>query len=264
MRADIYLMRFHYAESRQKAQILIKNGAVSIDGRLISKASEDIDELSEHKVDVELSEADRYVSRGAIKLVGALDGFDISPNGCVCIDIGASTGGFTDCLLKKGAARVYAFDSGRDQLHPKLLSDSRVVSKEGFNARYLSFDDVGEMCDIAVMDVSFISQTMIIPRIPAILKSEGVFVGLIKPQFEAGRDALGKNGIVKDSGSRLKAAVRVVECAASFGLQCRGFMRSPIKGGDGNEEYLACFVNSGKELPENERIALYKQIKETV
>ena len=245
MRLDLFLVDKAYAESRQKAQRLIKNGCVSIDGAVATKPSEDIDENVEHSIEVIETENERYVSRGGLKLEGALEAFGISPEGFVCADIGASTGGFTDCLLQKGAARVYAFDSGSGQLHSKLKNDGRVISKEGFNARYIAPEDVGEGVDLAVMDVSFISQTLIIPAIVKLLKENGAFVTLIKPQFEAGRGALGKNGIVKRKEDRLAAVNRVVDSARSNRLALKGLVKSSIKGGDGNEEFLALFVLEG-------------------
>ena len=244
MRLDLYLVNRSFVESRQKAQRLIKGGCVKVDGREVTKTSEDIDEKTEHSVELSETESERYVSRGGLKLEGALDAFDVSPKGLVCADIGASTGGFTDCLLQRGAKRVYAFDSGKSQLHPRLACDERVISKEGFNARYITPDDVGEQVDLAVMDVSFISQTMIIPSLSRLIREGGMLVTLVKPQFEAGRAALGKNGIVKRKEDRLSAVMRVLECAANEGLVFKGLITSPIKGGDGNEEYLACFIKA--------------------
>ena len=172
----------------------------------------------------------------------ALERFNIDACNKVCVDIGASTGGFTDCLLQKGALKVFAYDSGRDQLHPRLAADPRVISREGFNARFISPDDVGEPADIVVMDVSFISQTLIIPRLASLMKSNGIFVSLVKPQFEAGKQALGKNGIVKKREDRLAAIERVIRSGVESELSPVGIMPSPIKGGDGNEEFLVYFI----------------------
>ena len=246
MRADLFLYINSYAESRQKAQTLIKNGSVEIDGVKITKPSADIDESVPHSV--ALTNEEKYVGRGGLKLEGALAEFGIDPDGMICADIGASTGGFTDCLLQGGAKKGYAFDSGRDQLHPRIADDPRVESREGFNARYITEADVPEPVDLAVMDVSFISQTMIIPNLSRLIKDGGRFVTLIKPQFEAGRSALGKNGIVKRKEDRLAAVMRVLQCAAENGLSFEGIIPSPIKGGDGNEEFLASFVlNKSRE-----------------
>lgn len=263
MRADLYLTSYGYAESRQKAAAYIKKGYVTVDNKKIVKPSEEINENVEHNVTVETSDEDRYVSRGALKLAAALEKFKIDVNGLVCADIGASTGGFTDCLLQNGAELVYAFDSGKGQLHPRLAADERVVSREGFNARYLTLGDVGNPVDIAVMDVSFISQTLIIPNLCGILKDGGAFVSLIKPQFEAGREALGKNGIVKKWEHKLFAVERVVKCAVGSGLQPRGLIVSPIKGGDGNEEYLAYFVKDPNVAP-NQAAQFASAVRATV
>ena len=195
MRLDLFLVDKALADSRQRAQRLIKNGCVSVDGKILTKPSEDVDTANEHLIEITETDDERYVSRGGLKLEGALSAFGISPKGMICADIGASTGGFTDCLLQNGAEKVYAFDSGSGQLHSKLKNDKRVISKEGFNARYITLSDVGERVDMVVMDVSFISQTIIIPALVKLLRENGIFVTLIKPQFEAGRSALGKNGI---------------------------------------------------------------------
>ena len=239
MRADIYLFKNGYTKSRQKAQDAISEGCVTVDGKVIEKSSFDIDESLPHTVTVE--EACPYVGRGGLKLEGALNLFQISPKGMVAVDIGASTGGFTDCLLRRGASRVYAIDAGYGQLASSLLSDPRVISIERFNARELTVKTIGESCDLAVMDVSFISQTYILPGVSSVLKPGGHFISLIKPQFEAGKSAIGKHGIVRNAAYRFLAVKRVISAAAPLGLACIGLMRSPIKGGDGNIEYLALF-----------------------
>ncbi len=240
MRVDVYLSVFGHASSRKKAQDLIDAGAVRIDGRAVKKASEAINEQIPHEVDI--SEAFKFVSRGGTKLEFALEVFKVSVNRKKAVDVGASTGGFTDCLLQRGARVVYSVDAGVGQLHPKLLSDSRVHSIEKFNARELSPDITDGECDIAVADVSFISQTYIIAPIASVLSDGGIFISLIKPQFEAGRQALGKGGIVTSSAYRYLAAKRVISCAHENGFDCMGLVRSPIDGGDGNREYLAMFV----------------------
>ncbi len=240
MRADVYLCTFGHTGSRKKAQDLIAAGAVKIDGEQIKKASTLINEEIPHEV--ELEQVFKYVSRGGTKLQAALDAFGISVNHLKAVDVGASTGGFTDCLLQRGAREVYSIDAGVGQLHPSLLSDSRVHSVEHFNARELTPEITDGPCDIAVADVSFISQTYIISGIASVLCGGGVFVSLIKPQFEAGRQALGKNGIVSSGAYRYLAAKRVISCAHENGFDCLGLIRSPIDGGDGNKEYLALFV----------------------
>ena len=240
MRADVYLAVAGYTKSRKKAQDLIDAGAVKIDGEIIKKSSALINETIEHEVVIE--QVFPYVSRGGVKLQAALDAFDINVSMKKAVDVGASTGGFTDCLLQRGASTVIAVDSGADQLNESLRADSRVVSVERFNARELTQEITHGPCDVAVADVSFISQTYIIPPVATVLRDGGIFVSLIKPQFEAGRQALGKNGIVTNSAYRFLAAKRVINCAIENGFDCLGLIRSPIEGGDGNKEYLAYFV----------------------
>lgn len=244
MRADLYLVENGYVKSRTAARSYIERGHAVIDGAVVKKPSQDIPD-GEHTV--EILEPDRYVSRGGLKLEGALRAFSIDVHGLRAADIGASTGGFTDCLLQSGAARVYAIDSGRDQLDPDLMLDERVVCMEGVNARYLTPDALDGCVDLVVMDVSFISQTLILPAISGLLCENGVFVGLIKPQFEAGRAALGKGGIVKSAKDRRAAVERVLDAAESEGLCLCGLIQSPIEGGDGNVEYLAYYIKNGQQ-----------------
>lgn len=243
MRLDLLLVEKKICISRSKAVELIKSGAVSVDGKVIIKPSFQAEE--KQNICCKDDAVCRYVSRGGLKLEAALDYFKISPAGKICIDIGASTGGFTDCLLQKNAVKVYAVDVGSLQLNDKIKSDTRVVSIENFNAKFLDLSIVGELCDIAVMDVSFISQTKLYSGISKVIKKGGVFISLIKPQFEVGRFGIGKGGIVKDEKLRDKAVSDVKESAALFGFECRGTIISPIKGGDGNTEYLACFKYLG-------------------
>lgn len=240
MRADVYLHAAGYTQSRKKAQDLIDAGAVSIDGEVIKKSSHPVNETVEH--DVKIEQVFPYVSRGGIKLEAALVAFDVNVNHKKAVDVGASTGGFTDCLLKRGARTVIAVDSGVGQLHESLRADTRVKCVERFNAREMDLSTTEGHCDVAVADVSFISQTYIIPAVSLCLIEGGEFISLIKPQFEAGRQALGKNGIVTNSAYRFLAAKRVISCAQENGLDCVGLIRSPIEGGDGNKEYLAHFI----------------------
>ncbi len=241
MRLDRYIAEMGLAPSRTRAEKLISSCCVTVDGCVVTKPSFDVpaDAL------VEVSDNERFVGRGGYKLEGALDAFSVSVEGLNMIDVGASTGGFTDCLLQRGAASVLCVDSGRGQLHEKLLLDPRVRSIEGYNARNIS-SDIG-IFDGAVMDVSFISQTLIIPSLVNVISDGGIFISLIKPQFEAGRAALGKGGIVKDAASRRAAATRVCMCAQEHGLCLMGMTVSPILGGDGNTEYLAYFKKSRDE-----------------
>ena len=247
IRVDVYLVSEGYSKSRESAQRSIEAGLVMIDGKPIKKPSEKIDETVEHSVECENTIA--YVGRGGLKLEAALDAFGIDPSGKICFDIGASTGGFTDCLLKRGAKKVYAIDSGRDQLAKELRDDERVVSLEGMNARFLNFDSVESYADIIVMDVSFISQTLILPRFQLLLNDGGEVVTLIKPQFECGREALGKGGIVKKPEHRLSAVRRVAFVAEENGLHLCDLIRSPIEGGDGNVEFLARFTKDMNTQP---------------
>ena len=247
MRIDVYLTAMGYVSSRKKAQDLIDGGAVTVDGAVVKKSSALINEEIPHEVKIE--QLFRYVSRGGMKLEGALDAFGIRVNRKKAVDVGASTGGFTDCLLQRGAARVISVDSGIGQLHESLRNDPRVVSVERFNARELNEQVTEGLCDLAVADVSFVSQTYLIPGIVSVLKEGGEFVSLIKPQFEAGKSALGKGGIVRSSAYRYLAIKRVLECAQACGLDCMGVIPSPIEGGDGNREYLAYFIKQPCLVP---------------
>lgn len=239
MRLDRYLHENGFAESRTKAASMIADGIVFCNGACVVKASFDVPEGAS----VELrGEALKYVSRGGLKLEGALQSFCIDPRGMIAVDLGASTGGFTDCLLQHGCKKVYAIDSGTAQLHPKLASDPRVISFENCNARYLTPDDVGEPIDLVVCDLSFISQTMIHFVVASILKKDGVFISLIKPQFEVGREGIGKGGIVKNEKTRMQAVERVIASANANQLTLMKTCVSSITGGDGNIEYLAYFI----------------------
>ena len=240
MRADVFLAESGYVQSRQRARVLIEGGFVTIDGKKIPKAAYPIEE-GEHTVEVRDPLA--YVGRGGLKLEAALKAFSVDVTNARALDIGASTGGFTDCLLQRGAKQVYAIDAGIGQLAEKLRQDSRVISLEHKNARELSLEDIGgKTADLAVMDVSFISSTYILPRFPQLLRKGGHAVVLIKPQFEVGKQLLGKGGIVKDPRGHRLAVERVWECGASLGLTPVGLISSPIAGGDGNREFLIHFI----------------------
>lgn len=243
MRADLYLVENGYVKSRTAARKYIEQGHALLDGSVIAKPSQ---EISEGEHTVEILQPDRYVSRGGLKLEGALRSFSVDVTGMRAADIGASTGGFTDCLLQSGAAHVYAIDSGRDQLDPDLMLDARVTCMESVNARYLSPDQLGGSVDIVVMDVSFISQTLILPAVSGLLREQGILIGLIKPQFEAGRAALDKHGIVKRAKDRRAAVERVLDAASDCNLVLCGLIPSPIEGGDGNIEYLAYYVKGAQ------------------
>lgn len=237
MRLDKFLFENGHAKSRTHARELIEAGVVLVDGRIVVKPSFDVTNEVEIIVSAEICP---YVSRGGLKLEKALDVFGVDVANCDALDIGASTGGFTDVLLKRGASKVYAVDSGHDQLASKLLSDERVISIEGFNARNLRRSDLGKSVKIAVCDVSFISQTLIHGSAYDCLCADGIFIGLVKPQFECGREALSKGGIIKDVRYRISASERVYDSLIECGFSVVGFDISPISGGDGNIEYLIC------------------------
>ncbi len=239
MRADVFLTAFGHTASRQTAKRLIEGGHVSVDGVVLKKPSAEISE-GEHTVTV--SDPLQYVGRGGLKLEAALDAFGVLPEGLTALDIGASTGGFTDCLLRRGAERVYAVDSGKGQLAETLKNDPRVISMEGCNARYLTAEQLGERVDLVVMDVSFISATYLIPLFPALLKERGIAICLIKPQFEVGKSRIGKSGIVKDPAAHRFAAMQVIEAGRTAGLHPIGLIPSPVTGGDGNREFLVYFI----------------------
>ena len=245
MRADIFLFQNGYVKSRQRAKTLIESGNVKINGKIITKPSLDI---CEEVVNVEIQDDCPYVSRGGLKLEAILKLTKADMKDKVCLDIGASTGGFTHCLLLNGAKQVFAVDSGTNQLALELLEDERVIPMENHNARSLCFDDIGELVDVITIDVSFISQNLIMPNASTLLKEDGVYFSLIKPQFEVGRALIGKGGIVKDKKARLIAINSVLECAKQCGLICTMLCKSPIQGGDGNVEYLATFSRHGQPI----------------
>ncbi|MBQ4274300.1 MAG: TlyA family RNA methyltransferase [Clostridia bacterium] len=242
MRADLFLTEKGYVSSRKKAQTLIEAGKVAIDGLTIKKTSQQIGD-TEHTVEILESEEVRFVGRGGLKLDAALDAFGIDPQGKTALDIGASTGGFTDCLLQRGAKKVYAVDAGVGQLAESLLANPAVVSIEKLNARNLLPEHIGNTrIDLIVMDVSFISATYIIPQYPALMNETAEAVCLVKPQFEVGRAMIGKGGIVRDAMAHADAIKRVCTCAESVGLYPVALIPSPIQGGDGNREFLLHLV----------------------
>lgn len=241
MRLDLYLAENALVDSRTDAKNFILAGAVSVDGKVIKKPSYEVN--GNEKIEVDKS-GKRYVSRGGLKLEGALDSFCIDVSGALAIDVGASSGGFTDCLLKRGVCHVIAVDSGSGQMVESLRCDPRVTVIENFNARYMSPSDFEYTPDLAVMDVSFISAKLIIPAVASVIKPCGQFICLIKPQFEVGRGGLNKKGIVKSDSLRRAAVNDVLDFAAYCGFEIKGIIESPIVGGDGNVEYLAHFVKN--------------------
>jgi 23S rRNA (cytidine1920-2'-O)/16S rRNA (cytidine1409-2'-O)-methyltransferase len=244
-RIDKLLVERGLAESRTKAQAMVMAGVVLVNEQRVDKPSEQIAPDSEIRIKHADDPTARYVGRGGLKLEAALRAFQLDVRGLVCLDVGASTGGFTDCLLQNGAAKVFAIDVGHNQIDWRLRNDPRVEVREGVNARYLQpsdFETVGSFpfgFDLIVIDVSFISVTKILPSVVALLKPGGSLVVLIKPQFEVGRGEVGSGGIVRDEEKRVKAADTVNAFAAGLGLEFHGTIASPITGAEGNIEYLA-------------------------
>lgn len=235
-RVDVLLVEKGLCESREQAKRLILAGEVRLGDRVIDKPGQKLAEDSA----LEVREKPKFVGRGGIKLEGALEAFGINPTAWVCIDVGASTGGFTDCLLQHGAVKVHAVDVGTNQLVWKLRNDLRVVVKEQFNARHMVPEDIGEKVRLAVMDLSFISLTKVLPAVFSVLDDEGSVVCLIKPQFELDREDISKGGIVRDPALHERAVEKirrfvVDECRREW----RGLIASPITGTDGNQEFLA-------------------------
>lgn len=238
-RIDKLLLDRGLADSRTKAQALVMAGAVLVDEQLIHKPSE----LFSHDANIRIKESatQRYVSRGGIKLEAALREFTIDVNGLACLDVGASTGGFTDCLLQHGAQRVVALDVGHNQLDWKIRNDPRVEVREEVNARHLAPADFAERFGLVTIDVSFISLTKILPAVVPLLMNHGHIIALIKPQFEVGKGEVGKGGIVKDPLQHQRVIREVNTFAQSLGLNVISAIESPITGADGNVEFLALY-----------------------
>ena len=232
-RADTLLVERGVFESRAKAQAAIAEGLVAADGERVRKASD----LVPADAALAAQAAHPWVSRAGVKLAAALDRFDINPRGCVCLDLGASTGGFTEVLLARGARRVHAVDVGRGQLHPRVAADPRVVSLEATDARALTREAVPETIDLLVCDVSFISLKLVLPPAIALLGNPGWLILLVKPQFEAGRAHVRK-GIVRDEEVHRAVCDDIAAFAGSLGLAVSAVIPSPITGGDGNREFL--------------------------
>ncbi len=237
-RLDKLLVTRGLAETRSKAQALILAGQVfSAQQRLDKPGS-----LIAVDAEITLKETMPYVSRGGLKLAAALEHFQVAVAGFTCLDVGASTGGFTDCLLQRGAAKVVALDVGHGQLAWKIRQDARVEVREHVNARFLQPEDFYDKFDLVVCDVSFISLKLILSVLPPLLKSSTQVITLIKPQFEVGRAEVGKGGIVRDEAAQQRVVDEITTFAATVGLQARGVMDSPILGQDGNREFLTCFT----------------------
>ena len=234
-RLDVLLTERMYADSRSKAEAIIMSGNVYVDGQKADKPGISYEET----VDIEVRGAVcPYVSRGGLKLEKALRDFGVNPEGYVCSDSGASTGGFTDCLLQQGAKKVFAIDVGYGQLDWKIRSDERVVVMERTNIRYVTPADLGEPLDLSVIDVSFISLKIVLPAIQALLKPTGQVVCLIKPQFEAGRDKVGKKGVVREPATHREVLDGFVALANELNFRILGLTYSPVKGPEGNIEFL--------------------------
>jgi 23S rRNA (cytidine1920-2'-O)/16S rRNA (cytidine1409-2'-O)-methyltransferase len=232
-RLDLLVVERGLAASREKARALILAGQVLVNGQKAGKAGTNVDAASQ----IELLAQPRYVGRGGLKLEAALHHFAIAVAGKTCLDIGSSTGGFTDCLLQHGAARVYAIDVGTGQLDWKLRNDRRVIVQEQVNARYLTRDQVPEPIALAVCDVSFISITMILPALAGLLTADAQMVILVKPQFESDRDQVGKGGIIRDPALHHQACARVEKSVQALGYHTQ-IIPSPILGAEGNREFL--------------------------
>lgn len=233
VRLDQLLVERGLADSGEKARALILAGDVLVDGQKSDKPGRSVPGDCQVQVTARLP----YVSRGGLKLAAALDQFGVDATGRVCLDVGSSTGGFTDCLLQRGAALVWSIDVGHGQLDWKLRNDPRVVVREGVNARYLTPENIPESFDLAVCDASFISATLLIPAIVPLLKKRGEMVILVKPQFEAGKGEVGKGGIVRDPEQHRRACDRVRASVEALGFRT-SIMESPIKGAEGNREFL--------------------------
>jgi 23S rRNA (cytidine1920-2'-O)/16S rRNA (cytidine1409-2'-O)-methyltransferase len=240
-RIDKLLVQRGLAETRTKAQALVMAGVVLVDEQRVNKPSDTVALSAEIRIKGGDDPASRYVGRGGLKLEAALREFAVDVHGLSCLDVGASTGGFTDCLLQHGAAKVIALDVGHNQIDWRLRTDPRVDVREGINARYLVAEDFPSRFDLIVMDVSFISATKVMPAIVALLKDEGRLITIIKPQFEVGRGEVGKGGVVRDPQKHARVIEEVNGAAQELGLQVRSVIESPIHGADGNVEFLALY-----------------------
>jgi len=243
-RLDVYLTENGFAESRERAKRIIMAGCVFINNQRSDKAGDIVPEGA--VVEVRGGELN-YVSRGGLKLEKAIDEFDIELEGKVCMDVGASTGGFTDCMLQNGASKVYSVDVGYGQLAWKLRSDERVVNLERTNIRYVTEEQVPDKLDFSSIDVAFISLKLVLPVVKQLLKDDGTGVALIKPQFEAGREKVGKKGVVREPEIHIEVIENVLSFTREMGLMVSAVTFSPIKGPEGNIEYLMYFSKNGED-----------------
>ncbi len=250
-RLDVLLVKRGLAASREKAKAVIMAGSVFVDNQKEDKAGT----MFPDTVQIEVrGNTLKYVSRGGLKLEKAMTHFGLSLEGCICMDVGSSTGGFTDCMLQNGAVKVYAIDVGHGQLDWKLRNDPRVVCMEKTNIRYVTPEDIGEKADFSSIDVSFISLTKVLPPVYALLKDQGQVVCLIKPQFEAGREKVGKKGVVRDPAVHREVIEKVTDFASKTGFALLNLEYSPIKGPEGNIEYLLHLQKKQEGLPEDGNI----------
>ncbi len=250
IRLDTYITEQGLAPSRERAKALIMAGVVFVDNQKEDKAGTMISE--NQKVEVRGGDL-KYVSRGGLKLEKAIDTFDVTLDNKVCMDIGASTGGFTDCMLQNGAKRVFAVDVGYGQLAWKLRCDERVTNMERTNIRYVTLEDIGEALDFASVDVAFISLRLVLPVAYNLLKESGEVVALIKPQFEAGKEKVGKKGVVKDMAVHKEVVEGIYDFVTTNGFGVRGLDFSPIKGPEGNIEYLIHLKKNAQTTVEREK-----------
>lgn len=241
-RLDVLMVQRSLAESREKAKALIMSGIVYVNGQKEDKAGTSFDDTAQIEV---RGSTLKYVSRGGLKLEKAMSHFGVELEGKVCMDVGASTGGFTDCMLQNGAVKVYSVDVGHGQLAWKLRNDDRVVCMEKTNIRYVTPEDIGDRIRFASIDVSFISLTKVLGPVKALLTEDGQIVCLIKPQFEAGREKVGKKGVVREKSVHLEVIRMVIQYALSIGFEVLNLEYSPIKGPEGNIEYLLYLQNHG-------------------
>ena len=248
-RLDRLLVRHGLVASREAAVRTILAGGVLVDGVIVDKPAR----LIAHDARIEIERAAPFVSRAGEKLAAGLDAFSIDPNGLTALDVGCSTGGFTDCLLQRGATRVYAVDVGYGLIDWKLRQDSRVVLLERTNIRYIDRSRIPEPVDLAVIDVSFISLTLVLPSVIPLLRDGGRVVALVKPQFEVGKGHVGTGGIVRDERQRRAVTVKVISSGASLGLEATGVLDSPVKGRKGNQEILVGFRRQSIITPSERR-----------
>ena len=260
-RLDVLLVEQGYADSRTKAQAIIMSGMVYVDGQKADKPGMSFDETLPLEV---RGAACPYVSRGGLKLEKALRDFGVDPTGYVCSDSGASTGGFTDCLLQQGASKVFAIDVGYGQLDWKIRSDPRVVVMERTNVRYVTPEQLGEPLDLSVVDVSFISLKIVLPVIKTFLKSTGQVLCLIKPQFEAGKDKVGKKGVVRDPATHKEVLDNFVALANELEFKILGLTFSPVKGPEGNIEFLGHLTLADREGIQPDTAQVVQQAHETL